>query len=43
MCDGERASAALRPGVGCCAYSAGVSVFIDSAWICSRMRSPRAR
>ena len=26
-----------------CWNSAGVSVFIERAWICSRMRSPRAR
>jgi hypothetical protein len=30
------------PQAGWLRYSAGVSVFIDSAWICSRMRSPRA-
>ena len=40
-CDG--ASAASGRVSGCWRYSAGVSVFIDSAWICSRMRSPRAR
>jgi hypothetical protein len=34
--------AASLPAVRWAAHSAGVSVFIDSAWICSRMRSPSA-
>ena len=31
-----------RPAAPCAAHSAGVSVFIDSAWICSRILSPSA-